>query len=92
MTFTDNGNGTATLGRHPGGGHRRHLPLTITATNGVLPDATQSFTLTVRHQAPAITSADTTTFTVGTAGTLHGDDHRRTDPDADRDRHAARRA
>ncbi len=37
------------------------------------PDATQSFTLTV-DAAPAITSADNTTFTEGSAGTLHGDD------------------
>ena len=35
----------------------------------MLPDATQSFTLTV-DQAPAITSADNTTFTTGTLGTF----------------------
>jgi Bacterial Ig-like domain (group 3)/Putative Ig domain len=43
--------------------------LSLTATNGVSPDATQSFTLTV-DQAPAITSDDATTFTVGSAGTF----------------------
>ena len=35
----------------------------------MLPDATQSFTLTV-NQAAAITSADSTTFTAGTLGTF----------------------
>ncbi|MEP7284192.1 MAG: putative Ig domain-containing protein [Chloroflexota bacterium] len=43
--------------------------ITITATNGTLPDATQSFTLTVT-QAPVFTSANMTTFHVGTAGTF----------------------
>ena len=42
---------------------------TITATNGITPDATQSFTLTV-NQSPAITSAAGTTFTAGTAGSF----------------------
>src|SRR5262249_36219287 len=41
--------------------------VTFTASNGVLPNATQNFTLTV-NQAPAITSASSTTFTVGTPG------------------------
>ncbi len=41
--------------------------VTFTATNGVSPDATQSFTLTV-NEPPVFTSADSTTFTVGTAG------------------------
>ena len=47
-------------------------PITLTASNGVSPNATQSFTLTVNQsaQAPAITSAQSTTFTVGTAGTF----------------------
>ena len=43
-------------------------PFTINATNGVIPDATQSFTLTV-NQAPGITSPAGTTFTAGQAGT-----------------------
>jgi large repetitive protein len=43
--------------------------LTITATNGFSPDATQSFVLLV-DQAPAITSANGAVFTVGTAGTF----------------------
>lgn len=42
---------------------------TVTASNGVLPDATQSFILDV-NQAPAITSTDVTTFEVGTPGSF----------------------
>ncbi len=54
------------------GGSPQDYPITITATNGVSPDATQSFTLTVSNalQAPTITSAPSTTFTVGNAGTF----------------------
>ena len=62
-------NGTATLAGTPAAGTGGAYALTITAANGVLPDATQSFTLTV-DQAPAITSAEGTTFTTGTAGTF----------------------
>jgi len=69
VTFVDNGNGTATLAGTPGAGTGGTYPLTITASNGVLPNATQSFTLTV-NQAPAITSVSATTFTVGSAGTF----------------------
>ena len=53
----------------PAAGTGGTYPITITATNGISPDATQSFTLTV-DQAPAITSANTTTFTVGASGSL----------------------
>ena len=67
VTFVDNGDGTATLAGTPAAGTGGTYPLTITAANGVLPDATQSFTLTVAAaEAPAITSADSTTFTTGT--------------------------
>ena len=69
VTFVDNGDGTATLAGTPAAGTGGTYALTITAANGVTPDATQSFTLTV-DQAPAITSADSTTFTTGTAGTF----------------------
>ena len=41
----------------------------ITATNGVSPDATQAFVLTV-NSSPAFTSANATAFTVGAAGTF----------------------
>jgi hypothetical protein len=53
----------------PAGGTGRTYPLTLTAGNTVDPNATQSFTLTI-NQAPAITSADDTTFVVGSAGTF----------------------
>ena len=50
VTFTDNGDGTATLtGTASTAGTYN---LTITASNGIAPDATQNFTLTV--QAPAV--------------------------------------
>ena len=57
MTFTDNGNGTASLaGTTTASGS---YPLTITAANGVLPNATQSFTLTI--SAPTYTLSGTVT-------------------------------
>ena len=40
--------------------------MTITASNGISPNATQTFTIVV-GQAPAFTSADTATGTVGSA-------------------------
>jgi len=74
--FVDNGNGTATLSGTPAAGTGGSYPITITASNGALRPATQSFTLTV-DQAPAITTlvntstmiaTTTPTFTVGTSG------------------------
>jgi large repetitive protein len=44
-------------------------PITVTASNGVSPNGTQSFTLIV-GQAPVITSASNTAFTMGTAGSF----------------------
>jgi hypothetical protein len=69
VTFTDNGNGTATLGGTPGSGTEGSYPITITAANGVGTAATQSFTLVVGDQ-PAITSATSTSFGTGQAGTF----------------------
>ena len=66
VTFQDNGNGTATLSGTPSAGSNGTYPLTITANNGVSPNANQSFTLKVT-QAPAITSGSSTTFTAGTS-------------------------
>ena len=63
VTFTDNGDGTAALAGTPAAGTGGTYPFTITATNGVSPGATQSFTLTV-NQAPGITSADHRTCAV----------------------------
>ena len=69
VTFTDNGNGTATLAGTPAAGTAGTYSITITASNGVGSNATQTFTLTV-DTAPVITSASNTTFTVGSAGTF----------------------
>ena len=69
VTFVDNGNGTGTLSGTPAAGTGGSYPITFTAANGVLPDGTQAFTLTVR-QAPAITSAASTTFAIGAAGSF----------------------
>jgi hypothetical protein len=64
VTFTDNGDGTATLAGTPATGSNGSYAITITASNGVGPAASQSFTLTVTGP-PVITSAGSTTFTEG---------------------------
>jgi hypothetical protein len=53
VTFTDNGDGTATLAGTPAAGTVGSYPLTIHAVNGTSPDASQNFTLTVRS-APTV--------------------------------------
>ncbi len=65
---------TATLSGIPAAGMEGLYPLTITATtednaNFDFPVATKHFTLVV-GRPPAFTNADSTTFTVGTAGTF----------------------
>src|SRR5664280_3252823 len=67
MTFTDNGNGTATLAGTAASGSGGLYPITIMAANGA-GTATQVFTLT-NAEAPTITSASTTSFSTGVAGT-----------------------
>jgi uncharacterized delta-60 repeat protein len=47
VTFTNNNNGSATLAGIPGAGTAGTYPLLITANNGVAPNATQNFTLTI---------------------------------------------
>ena len=69
VTFTDNGDRTATLAGTPGASAGGTYNLTFSADNGTTPAVTQDFTLTV-NQAPAITSAASTTFNVGAAGTF----------------------
>ena len=69
VTFTDNGDGTGTLA-----GTSSVAPgvytFTLQADNGVSPNATQAFTLTLAASgAPVITSAPGTTVTAGTAMT-----------------------
>jgi len=61
--------GTGLLSGTPGAGTGGTYSITFTASNGVAPNAVQSFTLTV-HQSAVITSASSTTFTVGSAGTF----------------------
>jgi hypothetical protein len=67
VSFTDNGDGTATLAGTPGPGSNGSFPLTLTAANGASPSATQDFSLTVDEGA-GFTGADSTTFTVGQEG------------------------
>lgn len=68
VTFTDNGDGTATLAGTPAAGSGGSYPLTITASNAA-GSVVQNLTLGVA-QAPAVTSATTAAFTTGTAGTF----------------------
>jgi beta-glucosidase len=56
VTFTGNGDGTATLAGTPASGTQGAYPLSVTADNGLTP-ATQSLTLTVLTQAPTSTTA-----------------------------------
>jgi len=65
VTFTDNHDGTATLAGTPDLGTAGAYPLTFTATNGVAPDATQDFTLTVNPLQPSIVSVSAVTFAEG---------------------------
>jgi hypothetical protein len=60
---------TGAISGIPAAGTASPYPFTITATNGTAPDATQMFTLTV-NQVAAISSANSTTFTVGAPGTF----------------------
>jgi hypothetical protein len=69
VTFQDNGNGKATISGIPGPGTGGVYPITITAQNGVSPNATQSFTLTIL-QAPVILSANETTFVAGASNSF----------------------
>ncbi|MBW6466841.1 MAG: hypothetical protein K0B06_10080, partial [Brevefilum sp.] len=72
LIFNDHGDGTATLAGTPGTGTAGNYPLTLTASNGILPNASQAFTLTIvpAPTAPVITSANSTTFTIGKYGTF----------------------
>jgi uncharacterized repeat protein (TIGR01451 family) len=67
--FVDNGDGTATLSGTAAIGAGGVYNLTFTADNGIIPDATQNFTLTVQ-EAPRITSVAFTTFKVGQSGSF----------------------
>lgn len=66
VTFHDNGNGTATLAGTTGASGT--YPLALKATNGVAPDGSQAFTLTVASAAPGLPGAPTgATATAGNA-------------------------
>jgi Ca2+-binding RTX toxin-like protein len=69
VTFTDNGNGTATLAGTAAAGTGGSYVLTITAANGSLPNASETFTLSVR-QAPMISGGNSATFTTGSSGSF----------------------
>ncbi len=69
VSFTDNGNGTAALAGMPAAGTGGVYSFTVDASNGIGPDVSQGFSLDV-DQAPAITSAGTTTFTTGQPDTF----------------------
>jgi hypothetical protein len=61
------------LSGSPASGTNGSYPLIFTASNGITPDATQSFTLTVNPApptAPTITSSSSTSFAVGSAGSF----------------------
>ncbi|MCX4745638.1 putative Ig domain-containing protein [Kitasatospora sp. NBC_01287] len=68
VTFTDNGDGTATLAGTPAAGGGGSYPLVVTARNAA-GSVTQNLTLTVAQPA-AVTGATTAAFTTGTAGTF----------------------
>jgi large repetitive protein len=69
VTFTSNGGGTATLAGAASAAPGVYT-FTVDAANGITPDATQNFTLTVAAPgSPVITSAPGTAVTAGTAMT-----------------------
>ncbi len=55
VTFTDKGDGTATLAGTPASGTTGSYAITFTASNGTLPNAVQGFTLTVSPPGPSVT-------------------------------------
>lgn len=69
LTFTDNGNGTATLSGTPAAGTSGMHAFTITADNSIQQNATQTFTLIV-DQPPALSGPTSMTFTTGEQGTV----------------------
>jgi hypothetical protein len=68
VTLTDNGNGTATLAGTATSANS--FPITITANNGVSPNAQQSFTLTVNSVATALTSPSPGSTLTGPSATF----------------------
>ncbi len=56
VTFVNNNDGTATLAGTPAAGTQGVYHITITANNGIPPNATQMFTLTVLNNPPQLTT------------------------------------
>ncbi len=69
VTFSDLGDGTASLSGTPSLGQGDVYPLSITASNAVLPDDTQSFSLAV-NEAPEFTSGTNVSFVTGASGSF----------------------
>ena len=67
VSFHDNGNGTATLSGTPAAGSAGVYPFTITAQNGISPNASESFTLTVYDTLTALAGP----FPPGTTGVAY---------------------
>ena len=69
LSFTDNGNGTATISGTPATGTQGSYPVTVSATNASGSTATLALTITVQTAAaPSITSGSMAFFTAGQAG------------------------
>ena len=64
VTFVDNGDGTGALSGTPAAGAGGSYALTFIAANGILPNATQNFTLTVQ-QPPSLSGTPPSPTTVG---------------------------
>jgi hypothetical protein len=64
LSFTDNHNGTATFQAFPLAGMGGSYSITLTASNGVLPNATENFIINI-DQPALFTSASVATFTSG---------------------------
>jgi uncharacterized protein YjdB len=67
--FLDNLDGTATLSGLPASGSGGGYPLVFVAHNGLGPDASQSFLLTV-NEAPTLTSGASASFVAGSGGSF----------------------
>ncbi len=68
LSFTDNGDGTATISGTPNAGTGGSYTITVTASNSV-GTPTEPITIYV-DQPPVITSANSTTFSPGSAGSF----------------------
>ncbi len=68
VSFSDNGNGTATIAGTPSSGSAGTYELTINASNGLAPAASQSFTLTVLANSPTPTTSALTGLVTNASG------------------------